>query len=99
MTALQISPRIRLQPGDRVKITGGETWRGQRIGVRGLFEFRGCREDRRGRTFADVVRIDDGRRSQHYTLFAGGKPFRRAALPHMIFRPYRFRRVRGGRSA
>ena len=93
MTALQISPRVTLRPGDRIKVTGGETHRGHRIGVRGVFEFRGSYVSR-GRGYAHVVRIDNGRRSERYTLFVAGKPYRRAATPHVVFHPYRFCRLK-----
>jgi len=89
VSTYQLSPRVRLQPGDRIRVSSGPYCRlgGQRIPVaaRGLF------------TIVEVVH----ERSRVYLLGYGAGGFavlhvagrRKSRIPGLVCRPYRIRRA------
>jgi len=93
MTGYQLSPRVTLVPGDRIRVSGGPYYRlasGERVSMaaRGVFVLVAV-EQRRGR----VTLLAYGR-DGYAVLHVAGR--RRSGVPGLVARPYRVRRV-GGR--
>ena len=94
MNTYQLSPRVCLKPGDRIRVSSGPYCRlgGQRIPVaaRGLF------------TLVEVI----AERSRVYLLGYGAGGYsllhvagrRRSRIPGLVCRPYRVRRAAGNKN-
>lgn len=89
--SFRLGPRTELRPGDRFRVGGGPTYRGEQCGLRGLFEF--ARTETRGRrTWVWAWRISDGQRNGIRCLYAAGRPYNHPLIPGWRCRPYTIRR-------
>lgn len=82
-----------IRPGDVVRVSAGPKWGNTALGPRGTFRVRNILL-RRERAFLDGILLQDGLPAGCYTLYIAGRPYRRAALPGVVFRPHRIRKVR-----
>ena len=92
LPSYQLSPRVTLQPGDRLRVTGGPYWRtasGAKIplAVRGVCRLLAVCTDRR-RTYL-VVQAKSGAAVLH---IEGRRKNR--MMPQLVCRPYTVRRLR-----
>lgn len=88
----QLSPRVTIRPGDRIRARGGPTYHGARIGAAGIYLVR--RLYRIGqRLFVEGDRLPGG---GTYDLFIAGRPFRSPLVPTIVNKPYRVSKVRPG---
>ena len=93
---LRLSPRVCVSPGDRIRVSGGPTIAGRPFCERGLFGVVAVIV-KRTRVYLDCVRIstEDGSPSGRFCLFVQGKPYRRADLPGVTWRPFKIKKCRG----
>jgi hypothetical protein len=91
MTGYQISPRVTLQPGDRVRVSRGPYYRlasGERVSMaaRGTYTLLAVEQGRRGRV--TLLAYGPG---GYAVLHVAGR--RRSRVPGLVCRPYTVRRA------
>ena len=91
MTGYQLSPRVTLVPGDRIRVSGGPYYRlasGERVSMaaRGTFTLVAVEQGRRGRVC--LLAYGPG---GYAVLHVAGR--RRSRVPGLVARPYRVKRV------
>ena len=91
MNTYQLSPRVTLRPGDRIRVTSGPYYRlasGERVtmAARGVFTLLAVEQTSRGR----VTLLGYGA-GGYAVLHVAGR--RRSRIPGLVARPYRVRRV------